>query len=270
MKTSVIWSDGAFPSDTSPLAGPLATCIPQAAEMGYDALTLSAKDKGEIDVAWLKSALAAYRMCVSGIATGGIFGGMKATLGADDEDKRALAVSQMCGLAQVCHELDGARLIVAAVRGRTSVAASREKYESNLRRSLEEILATCEPLGVTVLMEAMEESAFDFGNRIPETAEFVQSVGSLFLKLQIDTYHIHGNAEEDSYVESIKEYAHLIAQADISDHGCMAPDGKHFDFKPYLDALAEVGYDDWFVFEYRPAPPENAAKLGLDYIKSLL
>ena len=269
MKTSVIWSDGAFFNNTSPLAGPLSECVPQAADMGYDALTLSAKDKGEVDTAWLNRELGARGMCVSGIATGGIFGGLKATLGTDDVEKRTLAVAQMRGLAEACHELEGARLIVAAVRGRTSEAASRKKYEENLRCSLEQILETCAPLGVTVLMEAMERSAFDFCNTIDETAEFVESFASPHFKLQVDTYHIHGNAEEATYAESIRRYASLIAQADSSDFERTAPDGTKFDFKPYLDVLEEVGYDDWYVFEYRPDVPENAAKAGLDYIRSI-
>ena len=270
MKTSVIWSDGAFPSDTSPLAGPLYECTAQAADIGFDALTLSAKDKNEIDAAKLNSCLAKHGMTVSGIATGGIFGGLKATLGTAVEEKRSLAVRQMCGLAELCNELNGARLIVAAVRGRTSEATTRAEYEANLRKSLEQILMRCEPLGITVLMEAMEASAFDYCNTIPETAQFVQSFNHDLFKLQIDTYHIHGNAEENTFVDSIRQYANLIAQADISDHRRMAPDGEHFDFKTYLEVLAEVGYDDWTVFEYRPAPPDDAAKRGFEYIRTLL
>ena len=270
MKTSVIWSDGAFKNNTAPLQGPLLECVSLAAQYGYDGITISAKDAAEIDVPALKEALKANDISVSGISTGGIFGGFKASLGSAEEEKRALAVEKMCGLAKLCNQLDGARLVVAAVRGRVEEAGSRKAYEAQLRKSLSEILEVCEPLGVTVLMEAMEAAAFQFCNTIEETAEFVKSFNSPYLRLQVDTYHIHGNAEEKSYVEAIKKYGNLIAQADFSDFDRTAPDGTKFDFKEYLEALEAIHYDDWCVFEYAPEPPENAAKTGLDYIKSLL
>ena len=50
----------------------------------------------------------------------------------------------------------------------------------------------------------------------------------------------------------------------------MAPDGKHFDFPLFLKALKEIGYQDYLVSEFRAAPPDNAAKAGLDYLRTLL
>ena len=50
----------------------------------------------------------------------------------------------------------------------------------------------------------------------------------------------------------------------------MAPDGKHFDFSLLMKALKEIDYQDYLVFEYRPAPPQNAAKAGLTYIRQLM
>ena len=47
-------------------------------------------------------------------------------------------------------------------------------------------------------------------------------------------------------------------------------DGKHFDFPLFMKALHEVDYQHYLLSEYRAAPPENAAKVGLDYIKTLM
>ena len=37
-----------------------------------------------------------------------------------------------------------------------------------------------------------------------------------------------------------------------------------------MEALKKIGYEDYLVMEYRAQPPENAAKAGLDYIRTLL
>lgn len=39
MKTSAVWADGTFESNTAPLMGPLEDCARRAAELGYDALS---------------------------------------------------------------------------------------------------------------------------------------------------------------------------------------------------------------------------------------
>ena len=62
----------------------------------------------------------------------------------------------------------------------------------------------------------------------------------------------------------------LIGQVDISDVDRMAPDGRHFDFPLLLRALKEAKFQDYLVFEFRAQPPADAAKAGLDYIRSLL
>lgn len=41
MKTSAVWADGTFESNTAPLMGPLEDCARRAAELGYDALSLT-------------------------------------------------------------------------------------------------------------------------------------------------------------------------------------------------------------------------------------
>ena len=51
MKTSAVWADGTFESNTAPLMGPLEDCARRAAELGYDALSLTVNRPGELDAA---------------------------------------------------------------------------------------------------------------------------------------------------------------------------------------------------------------------------
>ena len=165
--------------------------------------------------------------------------------------------------------LGGAKLIVGAIRGWTRDAGGRDVYGSLFHASLEEILNQAEPLGVPVALEAISRMDSDAYCSVAETADFIRSFHSSALRLQLDSIHLHTNGETQ-FCEEILRAGELIGQVDISDVGRMAPDGDHFDFPKLIQALKEIHYQDYLVFEYRAAPPEYAAKAGLDYIRSLL
>ena len=73
MKTSAVWADGTFESNTAPLMGPLEDCARRAAELGYDALSLTVNRPGELDAAYVRRVLGEYGLTASGLATGRIY-----------------------------------------------------------------------------------------------------------------------------------------------------------------------------------------------------
>ncbi len=178
-------------------------------------------------------------------------------------------MDRMLAFLPVCAELGGAKLIIGAIRGWTRDAGGRDVYGSLFRASLEEILNQAEPLGVPVALDAISRMDSDAYCSVAETADFIRSFHSSALRLQLDSIHLHTNGETQ-FCEEILRAGELIGQVDISDVGRMAPDGDHFDFPKLIQALKEIHYQDYLVFEYRAAPPEYAAKAGLDYIRSLL
>lgn len=269
MKTSAVWADGTFSSNTAPLMGPLDDCARQAADLGYDALSLTVKDPNERDWVQVLRTLRSCGLEASGLATGRVYTVDGLGLGMADEDKRRAAVDRMLAFLPVCAELGGAKLIIGAIRGWTRDAGGRELYSSLFRASLEEILNQAEPLGVPVALEAISRMDSDAYCSVSETADFIRSFHSSALRLQLDSIHLHTNGETQFY-EEILRAGDLVGQVDISDVERMSPDGKHFDFPRLIQALKEIHYQDYLVFEYRAAPPEHAAKMGLDYICTLL
>ena len=262
MKTSAVWADGTFESNTAPLMGPLEDCARRAAELGYDALSLTVNRPGELDAAYVRRVLGEYGLTASGrIYTVDGLG-----LGLADQERRQAAVDRMLSHAELCAQLGGAKLIVGAIRGWTRDAGGREAYEPLFRSSMESILARAEQLGIQVAFEAISRIDSDAYCSVAETADFIRSFHSSALRLQLDSIHLHTNGETQ-FCEEILRAGELIGQVDISDVGRMAPDGDHFDFPKLIQALKEIHY---LVFEYRAAPPEYAAKAGLDYIRSLL
>lgn len=269
MKTSAVWADGTFSSNTAPLMGPLEDCARQASELGFDALSLTVNRPGELQADYVLDILNRFGLKASGLATGRAYTVDGLGLGMADEARRRAAVDRMLAHAELCAQLGGAKLIIGAVRGWTRDAGGRERYEQLLRASLEEILTRAESLGIQVAFEAISRIDSDAYCTISETAAFIRSFHSSALRLQLDSIHLHNN-QESRFYEDILQAGDLVGQVDISDVDRMAPDGAHFDFPLLMKALKEIGYQDYLVFEYRSAPPEQAAKAGLAYIQSLM
>lgn len=269
MKTSVVWADGTFASNTAPLMGRLEACASQAAEMGFDGMSLTVNRPEELDPAEVSRVMRDCGLAVSGLATGRIYTVDGLGLAMADRDRRGAAVSRMLRHTELCAELGGAKLIIGAIRGWVRDAGDRQRYEALFRDSLEQILERARSLQVQVVLEAISRMDSDAFCSIAETAEFIRSFHSDFLRLQLDSIHLHTNGETELYDQILKT-ADLIGQVDISDVGRRAPDGQHFDFPELIRGLKAAGYQDYLVFEYQASPPEGAAKAGLDYIRTLL
>ena len=269
MKTSVVIADGTFATNTAPILGPTAQAMRRAAQIGYDAVSLTVNEPEKLDVPEVLAACRQNHIAVSGLATGRIYTVDGCGLGSANSENRAEAVRRMCLHAEHCARLGGAKLIVGAIRGWTRDAGGPEAYETLFRDSLEQILEKAEQLGIQVVLEAISRIDSDAYCTIRETADFIRSFGTKALQLQLDSIHLHNNGEENFY-QDILRVGELVGQVDISDVDRMAPDGKHFDFPLFLKALHEIGYSDYLVAEFRAQPPENAAEAGLAYLRTLL
>ena len=267
MKTSVVIADGTFPTATAPLLGRVEDVFARAAQLGYDAVSVTVNHPDDVEVDAILAAMERYGVKVSGLATGRICGADGFSISSADEDNRAEAVKRMLGHLDICKKLD-AKLIIGTVRGRVAVASDWETYEKQFRKSMAAILEKAEELGVKVMLEAMSELDGDTYQTIAETGECVRSFNSPALQLQIDTMHIAYNKED--FAADIRAYGDLLGQVDISDPERMVPGGVLFDFPALIEVLKEIGFEGYLLSEFRAAPPENAAKIGLDYIRSLL
>lgn len=267
MKTSVVVADGTFPTATAPLLGSIEEVFRQAAEIGYDAVSITVNHPRDIDVQAILAASKKYGIAVSGLATGRICGADGFSISSADEANRMEALDRMLGHVEICARLN-AKLIIGTVRGRVSVAGDWNTYEAQFRKSMDAILSKAETLNVKVMLEAMSELDGDTYQTIAQAGECVRSFHSPALQLQIDTMHLAYNHED--FYGDILEYGDLLGQVDISDPDRMVPDGSHFNFPLLIKALKEINFSGYLLSEFRADPQTNTAKAGLDYIRSLL
>lgn len=268
MKTSVIIANGTFPCTTAPLQGPYTQVLKQAADIGFDAVQLTVNRPEEIAVPALRALTAQYGLYVSAIATGMGYTVDGLSLGAGNETCRQGAVERMKGHIDLAKALGGAMVIIGAIRGRYADADSPEHYHRQFDRSTRELVDYAEEQNIVVIFEANDHLETDAYITTRETAEYIRSYHSPFFRLQLDTMHMLYEKEE--IYHGIVDNADILAQVDISGENRSCPGNHGYDYPQVIQALKDCGFQGTLAFEFRPTPPENAAKAGFDYIARLL
>jgi sugar phosphate isomerase/epimerase len=266
MKHCVVIADGS--TTTAPLQGDFETVCRQAREIGYDSVQLTVNRPLDWNPAKVEAITARHVLSVVSIATGRGYTIDKLCLGSGNEENRRAAVQRMREHMDLSVQLGNPLVVVGAIRGLSSDAPSREAYVRQFTLSFRELLPYAEERGVIVLLEANDHLETDMYCDVGETAAFIRGFSCSAFKLQLDTMHLWN--EGISGNDFIFEHRDIIAQVDISDADRLAPDGLHYDFPPFIKTLKDIGFTGPLIYEFRPTPPENAAKAGLDYIRKLL
>ena len=265
MKTTVVTSDGTFSCSTAPLQGPLPQVARQAAAIGFDALQLTAARPEDLDIPRIQEAARSCSLRISGIATGRANSLYGLSLGAGEEERRQHTVRQVEALLDAAAQLDHAAIIIGSIRGRFSDAASPEEYLRQFTESLCQLLPRAEANQVPLWLEVFNHRDADAFFRVRETAAYVRSFHSPWLRLQLDTGHLR--MEGESPAQAVAEAGDLLAQVDLTGPGRQVPQAGDFDFPGLIRALEEAAYSGYLSFEYRPEP-EGAAR-GFQYIQGL-
>lgn len=267
IKTSVVVADGSLPTSTAPLLGSYEQVCRQAADIGFDGLTLTVQDPAEVDIAALQGALGRYGLQAAAIATGRAYSQEGLWLASPQPETRQRAVRRMLEHIRLSQALaDRPRVIVGAIRGR-STGPDLAECRRLLRDSMEQIMAAAEQARVEVLFEAIDYLESDMYRQVGETAEFIRSFHSPRLLLQLDTMHLLNEGEDIR--ADLPGLADIIGQVDLSGAERAVPGpGDPFDFPGFLEALADMDYQDWLLLEHKPTP--GGAKAGYEYVRSLL
>lgn len=189
------------------------------------------------------------------------------SLGSSNEINRKACVDRMKGHIDIARKLDGAMVIIGAVRGWSTDADSLEQYHEQFDKSIDEIVQYAEHKKIVIIIEANDHLETDIYISIKDTTNYIRSINSPYFKLQLDTMHMLYENEE--IYHQIIDNADIIAQVDISGEDRTCPDGNKYDYPLVIKTLKETNYNGYLAFEYKAEPPKNAAKVGFDYIKRL-
>lgn len=89
-------------------------------------------------------------------------------------------------------------------------------------------------------LEVINRYESDVINTVKEGLEFLEMVGSPWLQLHLDTYHM--NIEESDIKKSIQSAKGKICHVHVADNDRWFVGHGHYDFAETLGALKEIGY----------------------------
>ena len=125
-----------------------------------------------------------------------------------------------------------------------------------LARNLHQAAAQLEPLGVGVVVEAVntvDRPGF-FLDRSAQMIEAIDRAGHPNLGIQYDIYHMA--IMEGDLAATIERLLPRIGHIQFADHpGRGEPGTGNLDFPPLFDAIDAMGYPHWVGAEYAPTRP---------------
>lgn len=108
-----------------------------------------------------------------------------------------------------------------------------------------------EPRGVTLAVEPWNRYETYLITRAARAVEFVQEVAEPNIGVMADTFHM--SIEEPDIAEAIRLMGARLVHVHLADSNRAAPGYGHLDFRPIVQAIADIGYDGWISYELLPA-----------------
>ena len=177
-------------------------CFEQIRSIGYDGVELHIHDSSQLDRKQLKEELDQFGLSLTSIGTGSAYGKDRVFLSSEDADVRQAAIERIKGHILTASDYPHAVVIIGLIKGKVSDCESRESYFANLIPALRECAEEAGKYQVYLGLEVINRYESDVINTVKEGLEFLEMVGSPWLQLNLDTYHM--NIEESDIKKSIQ------------------------------------------------------------------
>ena len=249
--------------------------IIKAANLGYDGVELAIRDPKALKIDDVCKLLEKYKLTVSSIGTGQIYGEEGLSLSDCDKIIRDRAVRRIKKIIDVARHFN-ASIIIGGVRGNVkdleNFKSELEKAELRISQCLQELLSYSEEHSQIFLVEPGNRYEVNIFNRLDEVDSFLNRFKDKLdlerIGILADTFHM--NIEEPVIAESFKKYSSLIKYIHFADSNRWPPGYGHINFKIIVQTLKDINYEGFISFEMLPMPnPDIAASTAINNIKKL-
>ncbi|MGB9976565.1 TIM barrel protein [Thermovenabulum sp.] len=250
------------------LRGDITKNIKKAKHFGYDAIEIHIEDASLLNVEKIIESLNENKMTVTTLGTGLVYVKDKLSFTNPEKEIREKAVERINGHIKAAKILN-AKVIIGSIRGIIPDIENFEMYKSFAIDCFKKCLENAEKYNVELVIEPLNRYETNFINNLEEALEIIEKIGSKFLKVHLDTFHM--NIEEKDFKDAIILAKGKLGHIHFSDSNRKYPGSGHINFKEIVEALKYIDYKGAIAFEYLPVPDgEVAAERGINYIKNFL
>jgi sugar phosphate isomerase/epimerase len=233
----------------------LATSIPMAKQIGFDAVEIFPASADDINAELLHRLLDENNIQLSAIATGAGKVLHNLTLTSPDETIRTKAIDFVKKIIDLGASFKSPA-IIGSMQGDIG-KNSRQGTLSQFARTLNELGRYAADRNVELLFEPLNHHSTDVANTLADGVEIIKETGADNVKLLADFFHM--DTEEKNIAESIKQAAEFIGYVHFVDSDRKPAGAGHIDLKSAVDALKYIGYDGFLSAEALPLPDSQAA-----------
>ena len=232
---------------TSPFTDKEVGLFKRFKKWGFDTVEIAVESPGHINPRFVKSAAAKAGIQISAVCAA--MGPGRDFRGSVKDQKTAMVY--LMALIDQAVALNSPRVIgpIYSVVGLTG--AHDEKTKANhfklVVKNLKKLARYAEERKIELCIEPLNRFETDFLNTVDQGLKLIKAVGSKYVKLHLDTFHM--NIEEKNQAAAIikagKHLGHFHACG--TDRGI--PGDDSLDWKPIVAALKKVGYRGDVVIE---------------------
>ncbi len=227
---------------------PIVEGIKRLARFGYQGVELVGEPE-QSNVAQIKKELAENGVVASSIVS--IFTPERDIV-SSDPDIRRNAVDYVQGNIDYAADL-GADIVTFTPTACMKIVAEVD-IEQEWAWAVEagrELATYASDNGVTIAVEPWNRYETYLINRLEQSAAFVDEVAHPGIGCMADTFHMA--IEESDIAAAIRHAGPRLAHVHLADSNRAAPGFGHTDFRPIIQAIADVSYDGWVSYELLPA-----------------
>lgn len=238
------------------------------AENGFDSIELHLLHPGEVDGPRIKEYCRKKGLIISSIGTGMAYGREGLSMTSPLEEVRKKAIQRLKEQLDLASLLE-CSIVIGSMRGEIPVGRDKAEIDSLMIEGCKELCDYASRGRGTIVIEAIDRFETNYLQRAEEVMEIIDLVDSDRLGVHLDTYHM--NMEEQDWKKPVLLCKDKLRHVHVADNNRNYPGWGLIDFRPFLEALDEIGYHHTLTLECYPKPDGKTAVLrGLEHMKKLM